>query len=315
MPPPLRRWSLLATFALLLGGALTLVALPAFSRTATLCSVSGYVTDQDGRALADAQVMAVLPGGTTVETTTDASGAYSLNYETPDPAARVSLYAQASGEMWLLTANANFASCRAQRNLFTGIRPDLITPGPTVPAGLGVPPPYPPPPRPTAADPQIILDSRPLTAGLSVGEIASLPICLYSRSGDFGSTGQVIYRAHFDPGVLRVLKVTPMTGDFETVDSLGFDNLEGQIVYAARSEDAVALPTEPSCRTVATVDLQVLSTRLQANTALVISVRGTAIGMPNSTAGAVTRTTTYIDVRPSGHTLFVPVIIKNATTP
>lgn len=313
MQDSLRRPSALLVALLALALGVGLLATPALTRTTSSCNISGYVSDQDGRGIADAQVMVVLPGGSTVETTSDATGYYELTYEQPSPNARVSIYAQASGEMWLLAAHANLASCRTDRNLFTGIRPESVSPGPAVPPGPGVPPPYPPPPAPTLTDPVVMLDSAPLAAnGISVGEQVTLPICISSRAGETEAATRIVYRARFKPTQLKVERVTPAGNEFGELDALGFDNIEGEITYAAHSESMVSLPEAPSCKTVATVDLTVLEGQSEANTAWVISVRGTGVGLNDGGGAATTaRSTTYIDVRPVGHRIFLPVVFKS----
>lgn len=312
-----RRPSPLVVALLALALGVGLVATPAFTRTTASCSISGYVSDQDGRAIGGAQVVVVLPGGTTVETTSDTSGHYELTYEQPVPNERVSLYARAAGEMWLLTAHANVASCRTNRNLFTGIRPEFVTPGPTVPPGPGVPPPYPPPPAPTLTDPVVMLDAAPLAAnGIGVGEKATLPICVSSRSGETTAATRVSYRARFKPTELKVERITPVGGEFGQLDALGFDNIEGEVNFAAHSESMVSLPAAPACKTVATVDLVVLGGPADASTTWVISVRGTGVGLNgDGGTGATIRSTTYIDVRPVGHRLFLPIVAKSSLVP
>ncbi|HBY97575.1 MAG: carboxypeptidase-like regulatory domain-containing protein [Ardenticatenaceae bacterium] len=306
---------MVALLALALG--VGLVATPALTRTTASCTISGYVSDHDGRGLANAQVMLVVPGGASVETTSDATGRYELTYEQPSPNARVSIYARVAGEMWLLGAHANVASCRTNRNLFTGLRPESVTPGPTVPPGPGVPPPYPPPPAPTLTDPVVMLDSAPLAAtGVGVGEKITLPICVSSRAGDTTAATRVAYRARFKPAQLKVERVIPVGGEFGQLDALGFDNIEGEINFAAHSESMVSLPEAPACKTVATVDLVVLGGPQDESTAWVISVRGTGVGLNDGGgASATIRSTTYIDVRPVGNRIYLPIVMKGSQAP
>lgn len=307
----------IAAFCALAAGFLLATAR---TRGADTCALTGYVVDPYGYGVVGAQVQIYLPGGDSFQATTDNLGAYVLSFPASSLGERAALFVQLGQTKPVFAGHAVFRGCRSPRNVLVNAATVALTPGPAVPPGPGVPPPYPPPigPPPDAvADAVVYLDPSVVpTDRLAIGDIVRLPLCLSQRAGPAVSVARVQYASAFDPRLLRVLNIDPVTGTLGQTDVASFDNLDGELVYAARSAVPAALPPLTGCARIAEVDVQVVGNFAPGDMIIVASLDGTKMWVAGSDSPAAPRrTTTYLDIVPPAVRLYLPILFDNAPLP
>jgi len=290
------------------------------TRGADTCTLTGHVVDLYGYGVVGATVNIYLSGGDSFQSTTDNLGSYAFSFPTSSLGERAALFVQLGEAEPVFAGHAVFRGCRSPRNVLVNAATVEVTPGPALPPGPGIPPPYPPPvgPPPDAvADAVVYLDPGVVpTHRLAIGDIVRLPLCLGQRPGPAVSVERVQYRSAFDPRMLRVLNINPVTGTLGQTDVASFDNLNGELIYAARSTVPAALPPLTGCAQIAEVDVQVVGNFAPGDMIIVASLDGTKMWVANSDQPAAPRrTTTYLDIVPPAVRLYLPILFGNVSSP
>jgi len=286
------------------------------TRGADTCVLTGYVVDLYGYGVVGATVTIYLPGGDHFQATTNNLGAYALSFPNSSLGERAALFVQLEETELVFAGHAVFRGCRSPRNVLVNAATVELTPGPALPSGPGVPPPYPPPvgPPPDAvADAVVYLDPSVVpTDRLAIGDVVRLPLCLSQRDGPAVSVERVQYRSAFDPSLVRILNINSVTGTLGQPDLASFDNLDGELIYAARSAVPAALPPLTGCAQIAEVDVQVVGNFAPGDMIIVASLDGTKMWVAGSDHPAtLRRTTTYLDIVPPAVRLYLPVLFGN----
>jgi hypothetical protein len=289
--------------------------LPAASQSPTRCTLGGFVVDPQGLGVPGASVRLALENGDVYFSASNSIGYYTVEFPLPSATTYGLLYVQLhNGQRVLqMIGGTAFRSCRQERNVFVNGNRD-VTPGPPVPSGPGVPPPYPgpgAPPPDSLSEVVIYLDPRALPlGGLAPGDQVRLPICV-SNVGARGQPiqiDQVNWGAAFLPDQLHLSTPSPILRDFERVLKLEIDYSAGRITYSAASSDPVTLPRWPECTVMAMVDVTARETLQPGDIAWLMSLSGTSARLADqSSPGVATRMTTYVDIVPRLR-IYLPIV-------